>query len=362
MKRSSAHPRCRPRRPTDPVPAPRGTIGTRSSAAIRTSSATSAVVVGKTTARGRPAWRYGGLVDPGSSRGRGCRSAGGGRGGARSIAATSGSASWSSGRLVGRHAPSLRARTSVAANGRRGRMAPMSQRTPIILAAPRRRRSRSSGPASRSAPSLLAAEAGPARRSDRSLPPELEPAAASEIVPGSVGRSSLFLDATYDAYAADLVDAAEDLRRLDGDDPQHLGCVDRPGRAQHDRRATRQHPAPLGHGRRGRHGRHAERPDDRRPARRHLAGRMPRPRIRVRFHALLRSTCPARTGCSPRRTGSSTSTAGCRGSAAGSPSTGRTTATRSRRRRAAPSGSGSSPRGRWSWPRAATGPRSAPTA
>ena len=41
--------------PDRPVPAPRGTIGTRSSAAIRTSSATSAVVVGKTTAPGRPA-------------------------------------------------------------------------------------------------------------------------------------------------------------------------------------------------------------------------------------------------------------------------------------------------------------------
>ena len=45
--------------PDRPVPAPRGTIGTRSSEAIRTSSTTSAVVVGKTTARGRPAWRYG---------------------------------------------------------------------------------------------------------------------------------------------------------------------------------------------------------------------------------------------------------------------------------------------------------------
>ena len=43
--------------PDSPVPAPRGTIGTRSSPAIRTSSTTCAVVVGNATARGRPAWR-----------------------------------------------------------------------------------------------------------------------------------------------------------------------------------------------------------------------------------------------------------------------------------------------------------------
>ena len=43
--------------PDNPVPAPRGTIGTRCSVAIRTSSTTWAVVVGNATARGRPAWR-----------------------------------------------------------------------------------------------------------------------------------------------------------------------------------------------------------------------------------------------------------------------------------------------------------------
>ena len=43
--------------PDRPVPAPRGTMGTRSSAAIRTSSWTWAVVVGRATAPGRPPFR-----------------------------------------------------------------------------------------------------------------------------------------------------------------------------------------------------------------------------------------------------------------------------------------------------------------
>ena len=49
--------------PDRPVPAPRGTIGTPSSPAIRTSSTTSAVLVGKTTARGRPGMEVGRLVE-----------------------------------------------------------------------------------------------------------------------------------------------------------------------------------------------------------------------------------------------------------------------------------------------------------
>jgi hypothetical protein len=44
--------------PDRPVPAPRGTIGTRHSPASLTSSTTSAVVVGSATAPGRPALRY----------------------------------------------------------------------------------------------------------------------------------------------------------------------------------------------------------------------------------------------------------------------------------------------------------------
>ena len=48
--------------PDSPVPAPRGTIGTRSSPAIRTSSATWAVVVGRATARGQAGVEVGGLV------------------------------------------------------------------------------------------------------------------------------------------------------------------------------------------------------------------------------------------------------------------------------------------------------------
>ena len=161
---------------------------------------------------------------------------------------------------------------------------------------------------------------------------------------------------------ADLVGDAQDLGRLDRHDPQHLGRADRPDRAQHDRRPPRQHPAPLGDRRRGR-GR-LRRGATRRSSSRSAAScrSTPRPRSGSASTPPCGAACRARTGCSPRPTGSSTSTAGCRGSAARSPSTGRTTATRSRRRRAARSGSRSRRRASWSWPPAATGPRSAPTA
>ncbi len=43
--------------PDSPVPAPRGTIGTPNSPHNRTTAATSAVSVGRTTAPGRPALR-----------------------------------------------------------------------------------------------------------------------------------------------------------------------------------------------------------------------------------------------------------------------------------------------------------------
>ena len=42
--------------PESPVPAPRGTSGTRCRAARRTMALTSAVLPGKTTASGRPGW------------------------------------------------------------------------------------------------------------------------------------------------------------------------------------------------------------------------------------------------------------------------------------------------------------------
>jgi hypothetical protein len=57
---------------------------------------------------------------------------------------------------------------------------------------------------------------------------------ASAIIPGSVGRTSLFLDATYDAYLR-LAWGPCHLGELRRDDPEHVGRVDRPGRAQHDR-------------------------------------------------------------------------------------------------------------------------------
>ena len=98
----------------------------------------------------------------------------------------------------------------------------------------------------------LEAEDGPGAPLASVAPPALEPDAAAEIVPGSVNRSSLFVDATYDASLR----ISWGTRKISVDSTATIrntsGAADRPDRAQHDRGTARQHPAPLGHGRRGR--------------------------------------------------------------------------------------------------------------
>ena len=134
----------------------------------------------------------------------------------------------------------------------------------------------------------LEGEGGPVTRSSRSLRPtsSRSPPPRRSSRARSGGRASSSTRRT--TLAEDLVGDADHRRRLDGDDPQHLRRADRPGRAQHDRRASRQHPAPAGHRRRGRHGRHASDQTIVVP----LGGILPvdaTTTIRVSFHALLRN-------------------------------------------------------------------------
>jgi len=79
-------------------------------------------------------------------------------------------------------------------------MAPMSPRMPSILAALLIATIAVSGPAVRPVDAVtLEAEGGPSAPLASVAPPERQPGAAAEIVPGSVNRTSLFVDATYDA-------------------------------------------------------------------------------------------------------------------------------------------------------------------
>ena len=288
--------------------------------------------------RRRPAaGRRGGTASRrrGSPRGRGCRSGAAGRAGAPRSRRRPDRSSWQRGvwwvvtRRVYAAGPSP--------EWRRGTMAPMSPRTPLHPCGPpdrrhrrlragrragRRGRSRGRGRSERAARVGRAAGAR-ARRRRRDRPGLGQP---HEPLPRRDLRR----------VAADLVGDAEDRGRLDGDDPQHLGRADRPDRAQHDRGAARQHPAPA-RSRSTASPTGATRSDQTIVV--PLGGILPvdaTTRIRVRFRATpAQQPVRLELAVHARRTGSSTSTAGCRGSAAGSPSTGRTTATRSRRRRAA---------------------------
>ena len=79
-------------------------------------------------------------------------------------------------------------------------MASMSSRTPLILAALLIATIAVSGPAAVPVRAVsLETDDGPGLPLASVAPRELEPAAAAEIVPGSVNRTSLFVDATYDA-------------------------------------------------------------------------------------------------------------------------------------------------------------------
>ena len=79
-------------------------------------------------------------------------------------------------------------------------MAPMSPRTPLILVALLIATIAVSGLAVAPVDAVpLEADAGPNATLGSVAPSELEPDAAAEVVPGSVNRTSLFVDATYDA-------------------------------------------------------------------------------------------------------------------------------------------------------------------
>src|SRR5688572_11277734 len=79
-------------------------------------------------------------------------------------------------------------------------MAPMSPRTPLILLALLIATTAVSGPAVAPVRAVaLEAEDGPGAPLESVAPGELEPDGAAEITPGSVNRTSLFVDATYGA-------------------------------------------------------------------------------------------------------------------------------------------------------------------
>ena len=121
-----------------------------------------------------------------------------------------GSAAWPAGRGRGTVAPMPGARDAVATAGPRASLAVATRR--------------------RAVPPPTAPRPGPGR---------VPAADGRAIVPGSVGRTSVDLDATYDAYLKLDCGTRAVLGRLDGDDPEHVGRRDRPGRAQHDRRPPR---------------------------------------------------------------------------------------------------------------------------
>ena len=187
--------------PDRPVPAPRGTTGTRNSVASRSSSDTWAVSVGSATARGRPGWRW--AVSSWRYDSRSIGSLSRRRPGRRdSMARRNGSAgasSWVTGEVYG-----------AATRGGWGSMARMAR------------------------PSIIAAALTLA------VVALLLPAAA----PNASAASSLRLDATYDSYLEAGVDQPGDLCRFHRDGRQRVRRRHRPHRVQHDRRQARCDAAP----------------------------------------------------------------------------------------------------------------------
>ena len=252
--------------PDRPVPAPRGTIGTPSSPRSATSSATSAVSSGGRRRGAGPACEVGRLVEPvGLAVDRLGQQPEPGQPGARSPS-TSGS---SADRRVGGHGGQLPGQGS----GWSGRAAPASASRAAPGGAGAIRGRLADGPT----------PAGPLaadwrRPPCRSLPDRGPAPAGRSRHRAGLGRTgrACALDATYDAYLR-LVWAPRaiyvDSRR---DDPQHLRRPDRPGRAQHDRRAPR---------------RDAARPRDRRRRARSRPG-----------SATRRSSCRSAGSCRPART------------------------------------------------------------
>ena len=260
--------------PDSPVPAPRGTIGTRCSRGEpdelddlgRRRRA-------ERPRSGRPGVEVGGLVVAVGLAVERRRSAAGRPGRRLAIAIASGSAAAASvgGSIGGGHAPQStrrgaigRAGPSLADRTDRGWLSGLADRGwPIPLADrtgrsgyatsmprraslhrgrdPRGRRSPSPPPIVPSAAAIAAAdELSPGRR--RVAPPDQPGASrAADIVPGSVGGRASPSTATYDAYLQIYWGPGLLVGRLDGHDPQHLGRGDRPARAQHHRGPPRQH-------------------------------------------------------------------------------------------------------------------------
>ena len=168
---------------------------------------------------------------------------------------------------------------------------------------------------------------GPRRRADGDVRRRVaattsrRPPVATAIVPGSVDRSSVDLDATYDVDLA--VRCGDRAVRVDSTATitQHLGRLDRPGGAQHDRRPARRACgcSRVTRRRRRRRAPTDRRPDDRRAARRRPAGRRrdTRPGPLPRDAAQRPGRLELAVHAGERR--SSTSIAGSRGSAAGAP-------------------------------------------
>ena len=183
-------------------------------------------------------------------------------------------------------------------------MAAMSPRTPMHPGRPadRRHRRHPGWPSCRSARWLSrprtaerAARVGRAPRSS-------SPRAAAEIVPGSVSRSSLFLDATYDAYLRISwgtrkisVDSTATIRNTSGApiDRVELNTIAaRLGSIRlHRSRSTGSRPAPRG--------------ATRRSSSRSAAScrSMPRPGSGSASAPRCGAACPARTGCSRKANG-----------------------------------------------------------
>ena len=211
--------------------------------------------------------------------------------------------------------PSLRGRTFVRRAHRRspGRMAAMARRILRTLA----------GVIAAGAIACSSVVGTPVLAADPeatvplvdSGPPVVVPAsvATSAIVPGSVDRSSLFLDATYDAYLkiswgprTIYVDSTATIRNTSG------GPIDRVELNTIATRlgAIRLTPVTVDGATVA-----ATISDQthRRAARRRPAGRRRRPPSGSATARPCGAACRARTGCSPGPTRSSTSTAGCRG-------------------------------------------------
>ena len=350
--------------PDRPVPAPRGTIGTRSS----DGDPHELDDVGGRRREDDRARQAGVEVRAsrrrGSPRGRACRSGAAGRGGAPRSRQRA-DRSWRQPASGGSSRRRVYAAGAVA-NGAAGRMAPMSARTPLILAAlliADHRRLRAGRRAGRRGRSRGRRRSGRAARLGRAAGAST-PGAAAEIVPGSVDRIEPLRRrdlrrrrcGSRGGRARSAVDSTATIRNTSGG-------ADRPDRAQHDRRATRRHPAPTRSPSTGSPSAATrERPDDRRAARRHPAGRRhdpdPGPVPRHPAQQPVRLELAVHQGERDHRP--------LPLAAVGQPQD-RLRPAEPRRPvrdadRAARSGSGSRPRASSCWRRPATGPRSAPTA